>query len=101
MKQILIVCGVVLFLVGAILFVRYVWPTKYSYDRIQLGGYEFPVRIDRFTGDAERLGNAGWQPLRPPRKSAEEILGISPAQDILGRPVDLFGNPISSPTPKR
>jgi hypothetical protein len=43
-----------------VLFVLFVWPTRYRYDRMQLLGETvpgpvYPVRIDRFTGEAEIL----------------------------------------------
>jgi hypothetical protein len=44
----------------AAIFVLFVWPTRYRYDRVQLLGETapgpvFPVRIDRFSGTAEIL----------------------------------------------
>jgi hypothetical protein len=95
MQRFFIVCGALILIAAAIPFAIHVWPTKYRYDRIRLGeGYEFPVRIHRVTGDAERLTpSEGWRPLHPVRRSAEDILGI---------PVDLFGRPITAtPTPAR
>ncbi len=80
----------ILILIVAVPFAIYVWPTKYSYDRIKLGESEFPVRIHRVTGAAERLDNAGWQALKP--------VPI-PSVDAFGKPVDLMGRPINSPTP--
>jgi hypothetical protein len=41
-------------------FVLFIWPTRYRYDRLQMLGETapgpvYPVRIDRFTGEAEIL----------------------------------------------
>lgn len=45
----------------AILFAIFVWPTLYRYDSLAMGGgSHFPVRINRITGSAERLGPSGW-----------------------------------------
>ena len=80
----------ILILIASIPFAVYVWPTKYAYDRIHINDSEYPVRVRRWTGDAEYLALTGWTPLRP----AEQT------RDALGRPLDLFGNPITAtPTP--
>jgi len=48
------------------LFAIYVWPTRYMYDHIgAVQGTSLPVRIDRFTGEAEWLmPNEGWQKIK-------------------------------------
>jgi hypothetical protein len=77
MRRFFIITGALILISAAMPFAVYIWPTKYRYDRIRLGeGYEFPVRIDRLTGEAEHLTAVGWRPLSAPRRSAEEILGL-------------------------
>jgi hypothetical protein len=44
----------------AVVFVLFVWPTRYRYDQMQMLGETapgpvYPVRLDRFTGEAEIL----------------------------------------------
>ena len=99
MQRFSIICAALILIAAAIPFAYYVWPTKYRYYRLQMGASEYPLRINRFTGEAEQLTVVGWLPL----KSAP-----TPTVDALGRPtgspmpvcVDLFGNPITTmPTP--
>jgi len=47
-------------LVVAMMFYLLVWPTLYRYDH--LGNY--PVRINRVTGDAEMLRPEGWAEMK-------------------------------------
>lgn len=107
MQRFIIICGLLILIAVAIPFAVYVWPTKYQYDRFRLDTFEVPVRIDRFTGQAEQLTVMGWQPLRP---AEFDSLGRPVKMDLSGRPMvvgppaapDLFGNPITAtPTPKR
>ena len=60
MRQIAILVGLVL----VFLFGWLVWPTPYRYDTI--GTAHIPIRIDRLTGEAERLTGEGWVRLAPP-----------------------------------
>jgi hypothetical protein len=78
MKNFLMILAVVMLIVVAIPFAVNVWPTQCRYDHIKLGASEFPVRIDRSTGQAELLNQAGWQPMRP---------ATTPQVDAFGRPV--------------
>jgi hypothetical protein len=42
------------------------WPTRYKYDHMPLsGGFIFPVRTDRLTGQTEILfpNGSGWTPM--------------------------------------
>lgn len=42
----------------------FVWPTRYRYDHVVTQGETYPVRIDRFTGDADMLTpEDGWVPM--------------------------------------
>ena len=44
-------------------FVSLVWPTAWRYDKITYDGDTYPVRINRFTGDADiLLPGDGWTP---------------------------------------
>ncbi len=53
---------IVLAIVAA--FVLFVWPTRYRYDHVVTEGETYPVRIDRFTGDADMLTpDDGWYPM--------------------------------------
>jgi hypothetical protein len=46
--------------------VVYVWPTRYRYNHVLTDNEEYPVRIDRVTGDAEMLTpDDGWVPMGP------------------------------------
>jgi hypothetical protein len=45
-------------------FVVFVWPTRYRYDHVLTDDEDYPVRIDRLTGDAEMLTpDDGWVPM--------------------------------------
>lgn len=57
---IVLACGV--------LFAVFVWPTWYRYDHINMGGNIFPVRIHRFTQEAEVLLLGGWRRMAEERK---------------------------------
>jgi len=57
-KQISLIV-ITLIVIASIPFSMYVWPTKYSYDRIDI----YPVRINRITGDVEQLTIGGWKHL--------------------------------------
>jgi hypothetical protein len=49
--------------------VVYVWPTRYRYNHVLTDNEEYPVRIDRVTGDAEMLTpDDGWVPMGPARR---------------------------------
>jgi len=45
----------------AVLFVLFVWPTLYRYEKMKSGTVEHMIRINRVTGSAERLYSGGWQ----------------------------------------
>ncbi len=51
-------CGAVL--VAFAIVAWFIWPTPYRYDRITLKGETHPIRIGRFTGEAEILFMDGW-----------------------------------------
>jgi len=40
-----------------------VWPTPYRYEHLKLNDNVYPLRINRFTGNAELLDDAGWTAL--------------------------------------
>ena len=46
------------------LFLSTVWPTRYRYDHVLTEDETYPVRIDRFTGDADMLTPDGWVPMQ-------------------------------------
>lgn len=52
--------AVIVLAVLAVLAV-FVWPSRYKYDHMKLGGSDFPVRIERLTGKTEILRNSGWE----------------------------------------
>ena len=42
----------------------FVWPTRFRYDHMTADGNIVPVRIDRFSGDADMLvPDEGWVPV--------------------------------------
>lgn len=43
-----------------VMFASFVWPTLYRYDHLTLGDSRVPVRINRFTGNAQLLYVYGW-----------------------------------------
>ena len=90
MKAFSLLC-LALVLITAIPFALYVWPTKYAYDHIKLGTTDFPVRIHRFSGEAEQLSPVGWQPLRPI---------LTAPLDVLLRPADFYGCPTCTQIPR-
>lgn len=56
--QIAVIVGFCLVL----LFGWLVWPTPYRYDT--MGTARIPIRINRMTGELERLGSYGWEKTR-------------------------------------
>ena len=58
-RKLIIVCGLCLF----ILFIVYVWPTQYRYDKLHLGADDPDrvIRIDRFSGDIEYWSGSKWR----------------------------------------
>jgi hypothetical protein len=53
----------------------FVWPTRWTYERVQYGQYrEVVVRINRFTSDAEALiPGQGWVAWTPPPNPFDKI----------------------------
>ena len=59
-----------LLLVG--LLAVYVWPTRWRYDHMTVDGNIVPVRMDRFSGDADMLvPDEGWVPVEAPSDSSD------------------------------
>ena len=55
----------------ALAFAVYVWPTRWRYDHLTTDGNIVPVRMDRFSGDAEMLvPDEGWVPVEAPEDSS-------------------------------
>lgn len=62
--------GPVLWLLFAVAFAVYVWPTRWRYDHLTMDGNIVPVRMDRFSGDADMLvPDEGWVPVESPGDS--------------------------------
>jgi hypothetical protein len=60
-----------LWLLLAIAFAVYVWPTRWRYDHMTVDGNIVPVRMDRFSGDADMLvPDDGWVPVETPSDSS-------------------------------
>ena len=56
--------GLLLWLLLVTAFAVYVWPTRWRYDHLTTDGNIVPVRMDRFSGDAEMLvPDEGWVPV--------------------------------------
>jgi len=46
-------------------FAVYVWPTRWRHDHMTVDGNIVPVRVDRFSGEADMLlPDDGWVPVR-------------------------------------
>ena len=62
--------GSLAWLVLMLLFAVYVWPTRWRYDHMTMDGNLVPVRMDRFSGEADMLvPDDGWVPVRAPEDS--------------------------------
>ena len=60
-----------LWLLLAIACAVYVWPTLWRYDHMTVDGNIVPVRMDRFSGDADMLvPDDGWVPVETPSDSS-------------------------------
>ena len=60
-----------LWLLVALLFAVYVWPTRWRYDHMTMDGNIVPVRMDRFSGEADMLlPDEGWVPVEVPVDSS-------------------------------
>ncbi len=73
------------FTVAVLAFGAFVWPSRYRYDRIPVNsdGPSFPLRIDRITGQADRLDPAyGWITIGESKKETEEPV---PTETLLGQ----------------
>jgi len=65
------VLGVLLLLAFAV----YVWPTRWRYDHMTVDGNIVPIRVDRFSGEADMLlPDDGWVPVRSPADSSDAAL---------------------------
>ena len=61
----------ILWLLLAVAFAVYVWPTRWRYDHMTVDGNIVPVRMDRFSGDADMLvPDEGWEPVEQPSDSS-------------------------------
>jgi hypothetical protein len=69
-------------IVIVVLLAIFVWPTRYTYDHINIGRNEYPVRINRFTGQAEVLQQNGWRILDKNSSSLNSENEDLPASDI-------------------
>ena len=57
----------ILWLLLFLAFAVYVWPTRWRYDHMTVDGNIVPVRMDRFSGDADMLvPDDGWVPVEAP-----------------------------------
>jgi hypothetical protein len=63
---------------GALLlfaFALYVWPTRWRYDHMTVDGNIVPIRVDRFSGEADMLlPDDGWVPVRSAADSSGAVL---------------------------
>lgn len=75
----------------AVLFVYFVWPTPWRYDRVGGESLSYPVRINRLTGAAQRLHplSMEWIPERPPAVMSGHIEWDEPHQGPSNAP-DIF-----------
>lgn len=70
-------------LVGVLilLLAAFVWPTPYHYLTWHTGDFTTPVRISRFTGQADYLLPDGWRRMAPQRTAPPRA--VQPARDEL------------------
>jgi hypothetical protein len=62
----------ILWLLFIVAFAVYVWPTRWRYDHMTVDGNIVPVRMDRFSGDADMLvPDEGWVPVEAPSDSSD------------------------------
>ena len=60
-----------LWLFVVLLFAAFVWPTRWRYDHMTVDGDIVPVRMDRFTDEADMLlPGEGWVPVMDPADSS-------------------------------
>jgi len=53
----------IVLLLGALVFMAFVWPTRWRYDHITVDKDTYLVRVERLTGHAEILvPEMGWTP---------------------------------------
>jgi len=70
-KRIIPTIRTVLFFALLAAFAAFVWPTRWRYDHMTMDSDLVPVRIDRFTGNAEMLvPDSGWLPVENPPDDA-------------------------------
>ena len=64
-----------LWLLLVLAFATYVWPTRWRYDHMTVDGGIVPVRMDRFSGDADMLlPDEGWVPVLAPLDSSGAVM---------------------------
>jgi hypothetical protein len=52
------------FALALVAFALWVWPTRWRWDHLTVGGETYPVRIDRVSGHADvLLPGDGWTPV--------------------------------------
>jgi hypothetical protein len=73
-----IVVGAVLLVVSCVAW--FVWPTPYRFDTMRSGSSSVPVRINRFSGEAERLTVVGWRAMQSSPATATEAVRLMPAE---------------------
>jgi len=74
-KHLIIIC--IILLIAGILF----WPTLYRYEKINIAGYSFPMKINRITGHAKIFYSGEWV---SPLKNIKEIKNIMfPYEEII------------------
>jgi membrane protein implicated in regulation of membrane protease activity len=56
----------------SVLFVFFIWPTIYRYDHTSVYGNRSVVRINRITGNAERLSLNGWVQMKTSDSTSNE-----------------------------
>ena len=95
-KMIAVAFGALVLVAMAVL----VWPTRY----VQTSYANYPVRIDRFTGEAEVLRTWGWskmtnQRTEVPSTVPAQIFGNPPPPQPQIEPARIEATPRPAPTP--
>ncbi|HEY0703314.1 MAG TPA: hypothetical protein VGD60_11150 [Candidatus Acidoferrales bacterium] len=70
-----------------LLCILFVWPTRYLNSEMKTGTNIYPIRENRFTGNAEKLTDKGWVKLQAPDFNPVAPYTVADAWDASGNPI--------------